>query len=488
MNKESQAASAVTDTAAAPTDGTSITTAAATTTAATAATPQYTVQEVSDSTIRKLTFSSFMGNFIEWFDYASYTYFATVIATIFFPNQDPTVSLIQAFAVFALSFIARPIGAAFWGNWGDKHGRKSTLTHSILFMSGATFLIGCLPGYATIGIAAPILLLLLRCCQSFSASGEYAGAATFLSESVGHHRRGMIAGFIPASEAAGLLGGSAVFLIESTFMSDAMMNAWGWRVPFLLAAPLGLITLFIREHLSESPAYQQEQQLIGSVEKKEQAMPLRVLFRDYRKPLILTFGACVLNAVGFYTVLTYLPTYLTTTLHTDKTLASAATTTTLIVYVVFVIFTGYLSDKFGRKRVMLAASVLFVVFTVPAFLLLDTGNAVAIFVGEMGMAMILALNDGVLVSFLPETFPTEVRLSGFAISFNTANAIFGGTAPLVATTLISATGNALVPAYYLIVIAAIAFVAIWHTKLNKDLFFSGVKMPSVTPALGTAIA
>ncbi|PST48055.1 MFS transporter [Bifidobacterium callitrichos] len=472
MNKENGAASvpAVSDPA---------TTATETTT--------YTVHKVSSSTIRKLTFSSFMGNFIEWFDYASYTYFATVIATIFFPNQDPTVSLIQAFAVFALSFIARPIGAAFWGNWGDKHGRKSTLTHSILFMSGATFLIGCLPGYATIGIAAPILLLLLRCCQSFSASGEYAGAATFLSESVSHHRRGMIAGFIPASEAAGLLGGSAVYLVESAILSDAAMNAWGWRVPFLLAAPLGLITLFIREHLSESPAYQQEQQAIASAERKEKAMPLRVLFRSYRKPLILTFGACVLNAVGFYTVLTYLPTYLTTTLHTDETLASAATTATLIGYVVFVIFTGYLSDRFGRKRVMLAASVLFVVFTIPAFLLLGTGNPVLIFVAEMGMAAILALNDGVLVSFLPETFPTEVRLSGFAISFNTANAIFGGTAPLVATTLISATGNALVPAFYLIVIAAIAFVAIWHTQLNKDLFFSGMRS-AVSPALGKVVA
>ncbi|RSX53660.1 MFS transporter [Bifidobacterium goeldii] len=462
--------------------------ASSTTAAITASTPQLNIPEASNSTIRKLTFSSFMGNFIEWFDYASYTYFATVIATIFFPNQDPTVSLIQAFAVFALSFVARPIGAAFWGSWGDRHGRKSTLTHSILFMSGATFLIGCLPGYATIGIAAPILLLLLRCCQSFSASGEYAGAATFLSESVGHHRRGTIAGFIPASEAAGLLGGSAVYLIESTLMSDAMMNAWGWRVPFLLAAPFGLITLFIREHLSESPAYQQEQQLVHAQQQSEKVTPLRVLFRSYRKPLVLTFGACVLNAVGFYTVLTYLPTYLTTTLHTDDTLASAATTTTLIVYVAFVIFTGYLSDKFGRKRVMLAASVLFVIFTVPAFLLLDTGNAVAIFAGEMGMAMILALNDGVLVSFLPETFPTEVRLSGFAISFNTANAIFGGTAPLVATTLISATGNALVPAYYLVAIAAIAFVAIWHTQLNKDLFFSSVKTPVVTPALSPAIA
>ena len=473
MSKETGAASAVSDAA----------------TAASTTEPQFVIHEASSPMIRKLTFSSFMGNFIEWFDYASYTYFATVIATIFFPSQDPTVSLIQAFAVFALSFVARPIGAAFWGNWGDKHGRKSTLTHSILFMSGATFLIGCLPGYNTIGIAAPVLLLLLRCCQSFSASGEYAGAATFLSESVSHHRRGLIAGFIPASEAAGLLGGSAVYLIESTLLSEAAMNAWGWRVPFLLAAPLGLITLFIREHLSESPAYQQEQEmLIKNAKKEEKPMPLRVLFTNYRKPLILTFGACVLNAVGFYTVLTYLPTYLTTTLHTDKTLASGATTATLIAYVLFVIGTGYLSDRFGRKNVMLAASVLFVLLTVPAFLLLDTGSAVLIVVAEMGMAAILALNDGVLVSFLPETFPTEVRLSGFAISFNTANAIFGGTAPLVATVLIKATGNALVPAFYLVIIAAIAFVAIWHTELNKDLLFQGVKAPAVAPMMGKVAA
>ena len=433
--------------------------------------------------VRKLIVSSFMGNFIEWFDYASYTYFATVIATVFFPSKDHAVSLIEAFAVFAISFVARPVGAAFWGNWGDKRGRKSTLTHSIIFMSGATFLVGCLPNYATIDILAPVLLLILRMCQSFSASGEYAGAATFLSESVSGRRRGVITGFIPASEAAGLLGGSALYMVESLLLPNSSMISWGWRIPFLCAAPLGLITLFIRNHLDESPAYCMY--MDAKKENGEQNTPLYELFTSYRGPLIKTFGACMLNAVGFYTVLTYLPTYLTETLHANKTLASGATTATLIAYVMLVIFTGYLSDIFGRKRVMLMASVLFVSLTIPAFLLLGTKNAAAIIVAEMGMAAILAMNDGVLVSYLPETFPTNVRLSGFALSFNTANAIFGGTAPLIATLLIHGTGSTLAPAVYLMAIAVVAFVAIAQTSPSTDLFQKANAVPQVVT---TAIA
>ncbi len=413
----------------------------------------------------KLASSSFLGNFIEWFDYATYAYFATVIAGVFFPSGDTTVSLIRTYAVFAISFIMRPIGALYWGHRGDNKGRKETLLHSILLMSGASFLIGLLPGHSAIGLLAPALLLLLRMTQGFSAAGEYAGAATFLSESVGPKRRGLAVALVPASTALGLMAGSAFWLAESALLSSSALNSWGWRLPFLLAGPLGMIAFLLRRNLTESPIfvdYQRSQEL-------RKGTPLKTLLRQHPRPLIRAFGVCVLNAVGYYIVLTYLPTYLTGELHVNGTLSSAATTTTLVAYVAFVLLSGAYSDRFGRKRVMSLACALFVVASVPAFLLLGTGAVGAIFVAELGMAAVLALNDGNLVSYVPETFPTEVRLSGFAVSFNVANALFGGTAPLIATVLIKALGTPIAPAWYLTLIAAIAWVAVRRTRVHTDL-------------------
>ena len=272
-------------------------------------------EEEKHRTLKKVTFSSFLGNFIEWFDYASYSYLATVIALVFFPGEDRLVSVMSTFAVFALSFLVRPIGAIFWGNMGDKRGRKWALSISILMMSGATFLIGCLPGYAVLGVGAPILLLVLRMVQSFSAAGEYAGAATFIAEYAPKNHRGFYCSMVPASTATGLLVGSlfATFMFNVWGAESSFVVDWGWRIPFLLALPLGYITHYIRTHLEDSPVYEEMQRNLkrmGSSVKK----PIRTLFKKHFRVLVVSFGACVLNAVGFYAVLTYLPNYLETTL------------------------------------------------------------------------------------------------------------------------------------------------------------------------------
>ena len=206
-------------------------------------------------TVRKVATASFFCNFIEWFDYATYSYFAVVIAQVFFPNDDPALALIQTFAVFALSFLLRPIGAIFLGaTWGDKKGRKWSLTVSVFMMAGATFCIGLLPGYAALGICAPALLLLLRMIQGFSASGEYAGAATFLAEYAPTDKRGMYCSIVPASTAIGLLVGSAFATVMYTIMPEAAVNEWGWRIPFVLAGPLGIGAVF-REHSARGLSY-----------------------------------------------------------------------------------------------------------------------------------------------------------------------------------------------------------------------------------------
>ena len=433
----------------------------------------FTPQTEEQAMVRKVAVSSFLGNFIEWFDYASYSYFATTIALVFFPTDNHTVAMLQTFGVFALSFILRPIGALFWGSYGDKKGRKAALAHSIMFMSGASFLIGCLPSYSVIGVGAPILLLLLRMVQGFSASGEYAGAATFLGEYAPTSKRGIYCSLIPASTAIGLLAGSTLATLMTANMNSSAMVGWGWRVPFLLAGPLGLIVLYIRTKLSDSPVYQSMNDALESksaasadgqvVSKSGMFAPLAELFHNHLKALIISFGACVLNAVGFYTVLTYLPTYLSDTVGMDATQSGTITTICLVAYVFMVFGMGHISDKFGRKKVLIGACVAFIVLTVPAFLILNTSQFWPVLLVELAMCATLTANDGTLSSYLTETFPTSVRFTGFAFSFNLAS--------FIATGLIALTGSSIAPAWYMVGVAAIALVAmiLSHENTDKDL-------------------
>ena len=420
--------------------------------------------EDEHATLRRVAVSSFLGNFIEWFDYASYSYFATVIALVLMPPGDPTVALLETFGVFALSFLMRPVGAFFWGHMGDKKGRKWALATSILMMSAATFVIGLLPTYEAVGILAPVLLLCLRMVQSFSASGEYAGAATFLAEYAPANHRGLYCSLVPASTATGLLVGStlATLMFVNFGHDSAFVTEWGWRIPFLLAGPLGLITHYIRTRVSDSPVYQEMQEKLEAKGESDDK-PIKLLLTKYLRPLIISFGACMLNAVGFYAVLTYLPNYLETTLNYPAGDASTITTIVLIVYIGFIFLSGRISDKIGRKKMLIAASVGFIVFTVPAFMLLGTMNFWIILLVELFMCLLLTINDGTLASYLNETFPTDVRFSGFALSFNLANAIFGGSASFISFWLIDMTGSAIAPAWYMVAISVIALIAMLMT-------------------------
>ena len=421
--------------------------------------------------VKKVALSSFLGNFIEWFDYGSYAYYAVIISAVLFSADDPdTADLIGTFAVFAISFVMRPIGALFWGSMGDKKGRKWTLSVSIFLMSGATFLIGCLPTYAAIGFGAPLLLLLLRMIQGFSAAGEYAGAATFLAEYAPTKKRGLYCSLVPASTAVGLLAASALAFATTALLSQEAVLSWGWRVPFLLAGPLGFIAHYIRTKLEDSPTYQAMQEVVSG-EEGDTPHPVRDLFRGHLRELIISFGACTLNAVGFYAVLTYLPTYLETAVGLPTGEAQMATNIALVVYVAFIFISGKMSDRFGRKKMLVTACVLFVLLTVPAFMILNTAQFGLVLIAELALCFILTLNDGTLSSYLTETFPTEMRYTGFALSFNLANAIFGGTAPMISTWLIAVTGSTMSPAWYMVAVALVALVAmaLSHENSHKHL-------------------
>lgn len=421
-----------------------------------AGTPVATTTEelVPPGVIRRVLTASFVGNFVEWFDYASYGYFAVVISHAFFPDIAPTAALLATFAVFAISFIVRPIGGIVWGHIGDRIGRKTALSYSILIMSGATFLIAFLPSYAQVGILAPVLLLLVRVVQGFSASGEYAGASAFIAEYAPASRRGLYTSVVPASTAAGLLFGSLLSALLFSVLSTADMESFGWRLPFLLAAPLGLVGLYIRLRLEDTPKFR-------ALEEAHHVpvAPVREMFRNYWREIVIAVGVACLNAVGFYTILSYMPTYLSTEMNIGHTESFIATSISLFVYIGLIFLMGQISDRVGRKTLLIAASVLFIVFSVPLFMLLDGATFLTIVLIEIAFGALLTINDGTLPCFLAEIFPTKVRFSGFAFSFNLANAVFGGTAPFVATWLIGATGNKLAPAWYLAAAAVVALVA-----------------------------
>ncbi|WP_411734549.1 MFS transporter [Paeniglutamicibacter sp.] len=410
---------------------------------------------IGKKTRTKVVAASFIGNFVEWFDYAVYGYLAVTITAVFFPDSDPATGLMLTFALFAISFLVRPLGGFVWGHLGDKIGRREALSWSILIMSAATFCIALIPSYNTIGIWAPILLLIIRVVQGFSASGEYAGASAFLVEYAPANRRGLYAAVVPASTAAGLLLGSLLAALLTGMLEPEQMQSWGWRLPFLLAAPMGLIGRYIRTKLEDSPIFKE-------LAKEDNAVkaPVSSLFKNHWRQLIQAVGAVLLNAVGFYLILSYMPTHLSQNIGLSETASYVATTVALTTYIGFIFVVGMLSDRFGRKKVLMSASILFVVLTVPAFMLLETGNFLIVVLVQILLGAMLSLNDGTLPSYLAEMFPTRVRYSGFAVSFNLSNALFGGTAPFVATVLIASSGTDLAPGWYLMGAAVISLVAV----------------------------
>ncbi len=411
------------------------------------------------STVRRAVLGAAIGNTIEWFDYATYGYLAAVIAAVFFPPGNDTAALLATFAVFAVSFVVRPIGGMVWGHFGDKVGRQRVLALTILIMSMATFAIGLIPSYASIGLVAPLLLLLCRFVQGFSASGEYAGASSFIAEYAPDGRRGLLVSMVPASTAAGLVLGASIAALLEHGLSEAALQSWGWRIPFLLGGPLGLIGLYIRLRLEDTP-------LFKALEREQHVSQAPVLtgIRENWRQILVAFGVICLNAVGFYMILSYMPTYLSRELGFDPVTAILATIVSVAIYVLFLPLVGVLADRVGRKPVLFAACVLFVLFTLPLFELLSLGGVAYAVLAQVLLGAILAGNDGVLAAFLTEMFPTTVRYSGFALSFNLGNAVFGGTAPFVATFLIALTGNDFAPGFYLMAAAVIAAFALLFTR------------------------
>ncbi len=398
-----------------------------------------------------------IGNVLEWYDFAVYGYFVPVISQLFFPNQTPLVSLLLTFSVFGVGFVMRPVGSVVFGQYGDRHGRKRALSAVIFLMAASTFMVGLLPTYASIGVLAPLLLVVARLAQGLSGGGEWGGAAAYLVEYALPGKRGLTGSWQQVSVGCGFLLGSLTAAVLTTWISPADMLAWGWRIPFLLGVLVGIVGAIMRWRLDDTPKFA-ELESHGQVASS----PLREAFTTFRKPTLIAFGITLHNTVGYYAVLIYLTTWLTNIVKMPRGTALWIGTACLLAFVVAVPVMGALSDRIGRRPLFIASCVGYVVLAYPLFLLASTGVPAYAFAAQLVLVLLLALYAGPGPAVYCELFPTRVRYTALSVGYNIPVAIFGGFAPFIATWLIQSTGNPLSPAFYVIAASLVTLITmIW---------------------------
>ncbi|WP_433163498.1 MFS transporter [Kribbella sp. CA-247076] len=411
--------------------------------------------QVDTARTRRSLVAGTVGNFVEWYEFGAYGFFATVIAANFFSSTSTSdaESLIKTYASFALAFFFRPIGAAVFGRVGDRIGRRPTLILVLLLMTLSTTLIGLLPTYATVGAAAPWLLTLVRALQGLSAGGEFGGAVSIMTEFAPKTKRGLYGAWQSFTVALGLLAGAGLAAILATVLSKEALTDWGWRVPFLLALPLGLVALWLRLRLDETPNF-------ARVQQQEEPRPAGTA--EVVKAIALGIGRLMGWSAAGYTFLVVMPSYLQATLNATFQQALVATVLANAGFAASIMPAGWLSDRIGRRPVMVAGAALVVVLAFPLMNLLqdkDAGNAAkgaAVFVA----GLVVGLMAGPGPAMLAEMFPTRARYTGLGLAYSLSNAVFSGSAGLIITELIKRTDNVDIPAYYVVVTCAVSVVAL----------------------------
>jgi MHS family proline/betaine transporter-like MFS transporter len=401
-------------------------------------------------TARAAIGAAVVGNVLEWYDFAVYGYLATIIAKTFFPSSDEIGALLATFAAFGVGFVARPVGGIVIGRIGDVRGRKAALVLTIFMMAIGTVGIGLIPSRTSIGIFAPVLLVICRLMQGFSAGGEWGGSTAFIVEWAPPGRRGFFGSFQQASVAVGLLLGSGVAASFSTGLSAEQMESWGWRLPFLLGAILMPVGIFMRRNIGETPAF----------EAAKRQAPVET----GPAPLALAakaFGFTILWTVAYYVMLSYMPTFTQKYAGLSRTAALWSNTIGLFFLVIAVPARGALSDRIGRKPLLLACCLAFIVTSYPLFSLIATGAGFATVVGvQILFGLMIALFSGAGPAAIAEIFPTNSRSTWMSTGYSLATAIFGGFAPYTATWLIEKTGSPVSPTYYLIAAAVVSALVI----------------------------
>ncbi|RTK92058.1 MAG: MFS transporter [Rickettsiales bacterium] len=391
--------------------------------------------------MKKIVISGMIGNALEWYDYALYAQFAYIIGIKFFPQTEFVEIL--TFAVFAAGFIIRPLGGIIFGHIGDKLGRRMALVIGILLMAIPTAGIGLLPSYDTIGIAAPIILVIIRLLQGFSLGGEFSGCIAYIVEHSPAEQRGLAGSASFVSMCLGMLLGLIVAQGFTHYLSEESLLSWGWRIPFIAGLFIGLVGLYIRNHLSESPLYKAAKEQ-GALSRT----PLTETITKHWREVLMAIAVYINVTAPFYTATVFIKSYMET-LGYDKNQGTTACSLILISMSIALPISAYFSDKIGRKPIIVWASVALVLSTYPIFLALHSMNFVIALLSQIIFAVIVGVYMGPVPTLLVELFPTRVRFTGVAISYNLSAAIFGGTAPMIGAALHKATGHQISLAYYL---------------------------------------
>src|SRR5271170_1585379 len=409
------------------------------------------------ASLTRVIVAASLGNALEWFDFLVYGYFAVTISKVFFPSANETASLLATLGTFSVSFLVRPIGAILIGAYTDRAGRKAGLTLSILLMVVGTTMTALMPGYATIGLAAPILILLARVMQGFSVGGEFGSAVTFLAEQTAS-RKGFVASWQWASTGiTGALASGFGILLTNTLSAEQVVDG-GWRVPFLFGILIGPVGLYIRRRLDETPEY---------AEIKPTRTPVRDVLREHPIEVLLAMGAAVVSNSSAYIIL-YIPTYAMKEMHLPQATGFTATFVGAVILGIVSPFAGHLSDKFGRSGILTGTAWLFFLTTFPIFYLMVAHPSLATAIFAAGwLSLVKAGYSGVLPSQLAELFPTPVRGIGVSLSFAIAVTIFGGFTPFVATWLIAVTGNSLSPSFYMMLTAGLSIIALVFVRRRR---------------------
>ncbi|HHQ2631706.1 TPA: MFS transporter [Pseudomonas aeruginosa] len=398
-----------------------------------------------------------IGNFMEWFDFAIYGYFAAIIGTLFFPSAAPGISLLSSLAVFAVGFLSRPFGALLLGPIGDRLGRRAVLIVTVFGMGLCTTIIGLLPSYAAIGIAAPILLIAMRFIQGMMVGGEWSSAGIYIVESAPADRRATSASVITGTAGLAFLFGTFIAAAISSGLSEEQLYAWGWRLPFVASIVMTGIAVFIRRRLGDTPVYEELQRQRRDHRMQEPSRAVR------RRAFVTSFAFSALFGVSLYYFITYANNHLVTTVGLPRSSALWLCSLALVAYCIANPLIGRFSDRFGRRRLLLAAAAALTLLAYPLFLLLNSGQPLAILLGLVVLGLLVAVTAVMDVVLLVEVFPASIRSSGAALGHNLALALLAGPGPFIAAALIRQTGDANLPAVYLALVSLACFLVLWKT-------------------------
>ena len=434
--------------------------------------PMATDNMASTATRRRAYLGASLGNAVEWYDFSVYGFLVVYIGANFFSSGSGMTEILTAFAVFGGSFAARPLGGLFFGPLADRHGRKKVMIVVLTLMAVCTFAMGLVPTEATIGLWAPTIIVALRLVQGFSAGGEFGSVSAFMAEYAENGKRGFAVSWMALSTVVAFLAGGILCTVLGVVLGEEAMMTWGWRIPFVIGGVLGAVGLYIRLRLEDSPVFNQVR-----AEGRISRSPIRDVVRSPR-PLLLAAGVAVLYGVSFYMVFTYLNTFVKTVAQASYGVALGGLLLTGAAASIALPITGHLSDRYGRKPVLMFAAIGYLALSYPIFAWMATGSTASILIGWTVLGLLQATYLATAIATLTELFTDTVRTTGVSLGLNVPVALFGGGAPFIATALIAWTGNPIAPAYYIMAAAALSLVALVVMK-PRDL---DTTTPHVVPA------